>query len=584
MTMLASLATALQLIGANPASADSASFTPTADTWVNSNQPSQNNGAAMRILANGSPIKYGLIQFDVEGIPDGATDIQATLTLTSPTSQTPEEVEIHALDNGWDEAATYATAPRPGATLASGTMPSSGSLSLPVPVSGNGTVSFALTKAAGGDSIAASRENAAKAPRLAVSWSAGTVSTPPTADYRYDPVSGGAPLTVSFDNVSTGATDYLWDFGDGTTSTEAEPGEHTFTDPGMYAVTLTATSSAGSDSITGTVSVSDPTPPPPPGDGPFIPYGSTSLLQTPLPANAPVSADNAFFRSWEQGAEPVDYWKLRVTSKGFAQNYAEGQCSDPVFTIVSTGKTPSGQGFLKTTGFHADEAVLAAMVQNSDSPIMVRDFCGTVDRPGGMSVWAANVLYDGTHTLKSGGDGTITAGSFDWRTNGLDSRAPSSDAAAGVNSVSRGRIPDSMVITDDELRAGMDGAHNGTAGHSVEVFFVETNSSAGFQEPMTGAEGGNVGCGGAAHPGLCAEGQYVRIDPSLPVPAGCTGAAAVVFRTLQTYGGYIGDNSGSGSGIKMQAGTTLVNNNSLQPCMHLNQLQILEKGYTPPHS
>lgn len=321
----------------------------------------------------------------------------------------------------------------------------------------------------------------------------------------------------------------------------------------------------------------------PPGS-PFIPYGPTSLLQSRIPVDGPVSSDNAFFRTWEQANEPVDYWKLRVTSAGFAQNYDEGQCSDPVFTIVSTGSVPTGQGFLKTSGFHANEAVLAAMVQNSDSPIMVRDFCGTSDRPNGFSVWAANVLYDGTHVLKSGGDGVITAGSFDWRTNGLDSRAPSSNAAAGVNMVSRGRIPDSMVITDAELRAGMDGANNGTAGHSVEIFFVETNSSAGFQEPMVGAEGGNVGCGGSAHTGLCAEGQYVRIDPTLPVPAGCTGAAAVVFRTLQQYGGYIGDNSGSGSGIKMQAGTTLVGNNSLQPCMHLNQLQIMQKGFVPAHS
>ena len=43
----------------------------------------------------------------------------------------------------------------------------------------------------------------------------------------------------------------LWDFGDGMTSTELEPGDHTFGDAGQYTVTLTATDSQG---------LSDPTP------------------------------------------------------------------------------------------------------------------------------------------------------------------------------------------------------------------------------------------------------------------------------------------------------------------------------------
>ena len=50
---------------------------------------------------------------------------------------------------------------------------------------------------------------------------------------------GPAPLTTAFDpGCSTGTiSNYLWDFGDGSTSTGVNP-EHTFKDPGTYVVTL----------------------------------------------------------------------------------------------------------------------------------------------------------------------------------------------------------------------------------------------------------------------------------------------------------------------------------------------------------
>ncbi|MCW5897723.1 MAG: PKD domain-containing protein [Flavobacteriales bacterium] len=44
---------------------------------------------------------------------------------------------------------------------------------------------------------------------------------------------------VHFTNTSVGGAGYLWDFGDGASSTEVEP-THTYTMPGVYTVTLTA--------------------------------------------------------------------------------------------------------------------------------------------------------------------------------------------------------------------------------------------------------------------------------------------------------------------------------------------------------
>ena len=49
--------------------------------------------------------------------------------------------------------------------------------------------------------------------------------------------SGCAPLTVSFDNASTYASQYRWEFSDGSIRTEEHP-VHVFNEPGIYDVTL----------------------------------------------------------------------------------------------------------------------------------------------------------------------------------------------------------------------------------------------------------------------------------------------------------------------------------------------------------
>ena len=67
-------------------------------------------------------------------------------------------------------------------------------------------------------------------------------------------ISGQSPLRVAFINTSTVSDEYLWNFGDGETSTQANP-THTYNQPGTYTVTLTATNDLGSSIKTDTVVV-----------------------------------------------------------------------------------------------------------------------------------------------------------------------------------------------------------------------------------------------------------------------------------------------------------------------------------------
>lgn len=61
-------------------------------------------------------------------------------------------------------------------------------------------------------------------------------------------------LEVSFTNESVDAISYLWDFGDGSTSTENSP-VHSYADYGLYSVSLIATGEGGESTVTNDVEV-----------------------------------------------------------------------------------------------------------------------------------------------------------------------------------------------------------------------------------------------------------------------------------------------------------------------------------------
>lgn len=100
-----------------------------------------------------------------------------------------------------------------------------------------------------------------------------TACTPPEPDvpsaaFTASPETGPAPLVVQFTDTSTtssgGAPEtWLWDFGDGNTSTSQSP-SHTYEDIGVYSVALTVTLGEETDTATQTdlIEVRDPAAPP----------------------------------------------------------------------------------------------------------------------------------------------------------------------------------------------------------------------------------------------------------------------------------------------------------------------------------
>lgn len=65
------------------------------------------------------------------------------------------------------------------------------------------------------------------------------VNEPLVPRFSGTPTNGVAPLTVAFTNLSANATGFVWDFGDGNTSSNIHPA-NTYSNAGSYSVTLTA--------------------------------------------------------------------------------------------------------------------------------------------------------------------------------------------------------------------------------------------------------------------------------------------------------------------------------------------------------
>jgi PKD repeat protein len=79
------------------------------------------------------------------------------------------------------------------------------------------------------------------------------VIQPPVASFTAVPTNGAAPLTVTFTDSSTGTiTNWLWNFGDGTTSNAITSNSlsHTYINAGIYSVSETVTGPGGSNIIT----------------------------------------------------------------------------------------------------------------------------------------------------------------------------------------------------------------------------------------------------------------------------------------------------------------------------------------------
>lgn len=142
------------------------------------------------------------------------------------------------------------------------------------------------------------------APHCALFSMTGIVSVnvpppPPTADFTFSPESGDHPLTVDFENDSSGTIETIvWDFGDMTTSDETNP-SHTYTVAGNYTVSLTVANVSGSDTME-CVNCITVTNPPPTGTVHEVMVGTPGGLFIYDPENIVVEIDDTVRWVWQE--------------------------------------------------------------------------------------------------------------------------------------------------------------------------------------------------------------------------------------------------------------------------------------------
>jgi PKD repeat protein len=153
----------------------------------------------------------------------------------------------------------------------------------------------------------------------------------PVADFSGSPLSGDAPLTVSFTDLSTNSpTSWDWTFGDGGSSTAQNP-SHDYTSEGDYTVSLTAANASGSDTETKTDYISVSAAPPPPPVAEFV--GSPLSGDAPLTVNFTDQSTNSP-TSWD--------WDFGDTSTSTAQNPGHDYTSEGDYTVALTATNAGG--------------------------------------------------------------------------------------------------------------------------------------------------------------------------------------------------------------------------------------------------
>lgn len=228
---------------------------------------------------------------------------------------------------------------------------------------------------------------------------------PIVANFTGAPTNGSVPLLVAFTNLSTGATNYLWNFGDGNFSSATNPA-NTYVTPGTYSVTLTAVGASGTNSFTRTSYIIATNPP-----GTLANFSGSPLSGMPPLAvtftNTSTSATNFL-------------WDFGDGQSSTATNAVHNYTNPGVFTVALTAIGNTGTNTLTRTNYITVTNFLPVTVNFAASP--TNGFAPMLVTFTNLSANATNHLWDfgdgsfssvlnPTHTFANAGLYTITLNS-----------------------------------------------------------------------------------------------------------------------------------------------------------------------------
>jgi hypothetical protein len=278
------------------------------------------------------------------------------------------------------------------------------------------------------------------------------------------------------------------------------------------------------------------------GTRPFQPtsYWNTRLGKAP---RSPHSA--AWIRDSLNSAHTQNYLKLVLGDWGMP--VVRSHPSDPLNTVSANGRSIRVHIPARARPMAADDAAIVIIDRSTDQVVGLQ-----------------GARYANGHWTATG------MSRYHYQSNGIAGGLPGGRKA---NFGHRGVPASVQAVTKREVLRGK-------IRHRLEVYWWETadrtpeGSSAYF--PMTGSESGKTG--------VVPEGAVIRLKPSVDLDAlKLSPAARVIARALQKYGAVVGDNSGTGNNLKLQANVDwsgILNKDSLRR-IPWSDFVFVKGGYRP---
>ena len=227
---------------------------------------------------------------------------------------------------------------------------------------------------------------------------------PPVAMFEATPLSGSAPLTVQFKDLSIGPpTTYYWDFGDASISDQANP-SHTYTNPGSYTVTLTVSNSGGSHTMKreNYISVGGS-----PGNI------SADFIAAPTAGTVPLSVQ---FTDKSTGTPTMWAWNFGDGGTDMVANPNHTYTTAGTYTVTLTASSQTGgssvktrEGYITVSPAGGVVADFSASPTSGTSPLTVQFSDMSTGIP---TMWAWNFGDGGTNMVANPSHTYTTAGTY----------------------------------------------------------------------------------------------------------------------------------------------------------------------------
>jgi hypothetical protein len=275
------------------------------------------------------------------------------------------------------------------------------------------------------------------------------------------------------------------------------------------------------------------------------PFQPTSYWNTRL-GNAPRSPHSAaWIRDSLNGSHTQNYLKLVLGDWGMP--VVHSRPSDPLNRVTSNGRTIRVHIPARARPMAADDAAIVI-----------------IDRSTNQVVGLQGARYANGHWTAAG------MSRYLYQSNGIARGLPGGRKA---NFGHRGIPASVQAVTKREIKRGK-------IRHRLEVYWWETagRTPEGRRAyfPMTGSESGKSG--------VVPEGAVIRLRRGVDLDAlGLSPAARVIARALQKYGAVVGDNSGTGNNLKLQANVDwsgILHKDSLRR-IPWNDFVFVKGGYRP---